>query len=379
MELELTEEQRIVQKLARDFATAEILPIAAALDREHRFPTEIVRKLGELGLMSMLVPEADGGAGMDAVSCVLALEEIARACAGTAVIASVNNSLVCDPIARFGTAEQRARFLPRVMHGREVGCYCLSEPSAGSDAAAIETSAGLDGDAWILNGTKLWVTNGVEASICVVYARTEPVAGSRGISAFVVEKDRPGVSVGRVERKLGINASSTAEILFEECRVPAENLLGGRGEGFKIALATLDGGRIGIAAQALGIARACLEDSVAYAKERRQFGKPIADFQAIQWKLADMSTRLEAARALTWRAAWLRSQGRRCTQEAAMAKLAASETAMWAATQCVQIFGGYGYTNDYPAERHFRDAKITEIYEGTSEIQRLVIARNLLS
>ncbi|MBM3450499.1 MAG: acyl-CoA dehydrogenase [Armatimonadetes bacterium] len=379
MELELTEEQRIVQKLARDFATAEILPIAAALDREHRFPTEIVRKLGELGLMSMLVPEADGGAGMDAVSCVLALEEIARACAGTAVIASVNNSLVCDPIARFGTAEQRARFLPRVMHGREIGCYCLSEPSAGSDAAAIETSAGLDGDAWILNGTKLWVTNGVEASICVVYARTEPVAGSRGISAFVVEKDRPGVSVGRVERKLGINASSTAEILFEECRVPAENLLGGRGEGFKIALATLDGGRIGIAAQALGIARACLEDSVAYAKERRQFGKPIADFQAIQWKLADMSTRLEAARALTWRAAWLRSQGRRCTQEAAMAKLAASETAMWAATQCVQIFGGYGYTNDYPAERHFRDAKITEIYEGTSEIQRLVIARNLLS
>jgi alkylation response protein AidB-like acyl-CoA dehydrogenase len=378
MDYALTEEQRLVQQTARDFATREILPIAAALDEEHRFPAEIVHRLGELGMMGMIVPEAYGGAGMDSVSYVIALEEIARACAGTAVVMSVNNSLVCAPILRNGTESQKQRYLPPLASGREVGCYCLTEAAAGSDAASLRATARADGDAWVLNGTKIFVTNGVEASVCIVYARSDPGEGARGISAFIVEKDRPGVRVGKVERKLGINASSTCEILFEDCRIPNDNLLGERGQGFKVALATLDGGRIGIAAQAIGIARATLEESVAYAKERKQFGRPIADFQAIQWKIADMATRIDAARLLMYRAAWLRDQGRRHTQEASMAKLLASETAMWATTQGIQILGGYGYIKDYPAERHFRDAKITEIYEGTSEIQRLVIARNLL-
>lgn len=378
MDFAFTEEQRLVQQTARDFATREILPIAAELDEKHRFPTEIVRRLGELGMMGMTVPDEYGGAGMGCVSYVIALEEVARACAGTAVIMSVNNSLVCDPILRNGTEVQKKRYLPVLASAREVGCYCLTEPAAGSDAASLQATARDDGDEWVLNGTKTFVTNGVEAAVCIVYARSEPGHGAPGISAFIVEKDRPGIRVGKVERKLGINASSTCEILLEDCRIPKDNLLGERGQGFKIALATLDGGRIGIAAQAIGIARATLEESVAYARERRQFGRAIADFQAIQWKISDMATRIDAARLLMYRAAWLRDQGRRHTQEASMAKLFASETAMWAATQGIQILGGYGYIKDYPAERHFRDAKITEIYEGTSEIQRLVIARNLL-
>jgi butyryl-CoA dehydrogenase len=379
MEFALTEEHRLVQQTAREFATREILPVASQLDAEHRFPTEIVRGLGELGLMGVTVPEEYGGAGMDHVAYVLAMEEVARACASTAAIMSVNNSLVCDPILRYGTEEQKRRYLPVLASGRELGCYCLTEPQAGSDAASLQTTARLDGDRWVLNGTKVFVTNAREAWVFIVYARTEEVPGARGISAFLVERDYPGITVGKVERKMGLLASSTCEVLLEDCRVPRENLLGARGEGFKVALSTLDGGRIGIAAQAVGIARAALEESVAYAKERRQFGRPIAEFQAIQWKIADMATRIEAARLLALRAAWLRDQGKRCTVEASMAKLFASETAMFAAHQGVQIFGGYGYIKDYPVERYFRDAKITEIYEGTSEIQRMVIARNLLA
>lgn len=379
MDFALSEEHRLVQQTARDFATREILPVASQLDAEHRFPAEIVRGLAELGLLGVMVPEEYGGAGMDNVAYVLALEEVARACASTAAILSVNNSLVCDPILRYGTEEQKRRYLPVLASGREIGCYCLTEPQAGSDAASLQTTARLDGDGWVLNGTKVFVTNAREAWVFIVYARTEPEAGPRGISAFIVERDHPGISVGKVERKMGLLATSTCEVLLQDCRVPRENLLGARGEGFKVALSTLDGGRIGIAAQAVGIARAALEESVAYARERRQFGRPIAEFQAIQWKIADMATRIDAARLLTLRAAWLRDQGKRCTAEASMAKLFASETAMFAAHQGVQIFGGYGYIKDYPVERYFRDAKITEIYEGTSEIQRLVIARNLLA
>ncbi len=379
MDFGLREEHRLVQQTAREFATREILPVASQLDAEHRFPAEIVRGLAELGLMGVTVPEEYGGAGMDHVAYVLAMEEVARACASTAAIMSVNNSLVCDPILRYGTEEQKRRYLPVLASGRELGCYCLTEPQAGSDAASLQTTARLDGDRWVLNGTKAFVTNAREAWVFIVYARTEEAPGARGISAFIVERDHPGLVVGKVERKMGLLASSTCEVLLQDCRVPQDNLLGPRGEGFKVALSTLDGGRIGIAAQAVGIARAALEESVAYARERRQFGRPIAEFQAIQWKIADMATRIDAARLLTLRAAWLRDQGRRCTLEASMAKLFASETAMFAAHQGVQIFGGYGYIKDYPVERHFRDAKITEIYEGTSEIQRMVIARNLLA
>ncbi len=379
MDFALREEHRLVQQTAREFATHKILPVAAQLDAEHRFPADIVRALGELGLMGVTVPEEYGGAGMDHVAYVLAMEEVARACASTAAIMSVNNSLVCDPILRYGTEEQKRRYLPVLASGREIGCYCLTEPAAGSDAASLKATARLDGDRWVLNGTKAFVTNAREAWVFVVYARTEEEPGARGISAFLVERDFPGISVGKVERKMGLLASSTCEVLLEDCRVPRDNLLGRRGEGFKVALSTLDGGRIGIAAQAVGIARAALEDSVAYARQRHQFGRAIAEFQAIQWKVADMATRIEAARLLTLRAAWLRDQGKRCTAEASMAKLFASETAMFAAHQGVQIFGGYGYIKDYPVERYFRDAKITEIYEGTSEIQRLVIARQLLS
>ncbi len=379
VEFHLTEEHRLVQQTAREFATREILPVASQLDAEHRFPSEIVRGLAQLGLMGVTVPEEYGGAGMDHVAYVLAMEEVARACASTAAIMSVNNSLVCDPILRYGTEEQKRRYLPVLASGREIGCYCLTEPQAGSDAASLQATARLDGDRWVLNGTKAFVTNAREAWVFIVYARSDPEPGARGISAFIVERDFPGISVGKVERKMGLLAASTCEVLLEDCRVPRENLLGARGEGFRVALSTLDGGRIGIAAQALGIARAALEDSVAYARQRRQFGRPIAEFQAIQWKIADMATRIEAARLLTLRAAWLRDQGRRCTAEASMAKLFASETAMFAAHQGVQIFGGYGYIKDYPVERYFRDAKITEIYEGTSEIQRLVIARSLLA
>ncbi|HYM90392.1 MAG TPA: acyl-CoA dehydrogenase family protein, partial [bacterium] len=291
---------------------------------------------------------------------------------------SVNNSLDCYPIFAFGTEDQKGTYLKALARGQKLGCYCLTEPTAGSDAAALQATARDAGDHWVLNGTKIFVTNGVEADVLIIYARTEAAAGSRGISAFIAEKSDRGLSVGKVEHKLGIRASSTCEIVLDDCRLPKDRLLGERGKGFHIALATLDGGRIGIAAQALGIARAAMEDAAGYAKERRQFGRPIAEFQATQWKIADMATRIQAGRLLTYRAAWARDQGHRHAREAAIAKLFASETAGWATSQAVQIYGGYGYIQDYPVERHFRDAKITEIYEGTSEVQRLVIARHLL-
>lgn len=378
MDFQLTDEHRMVQATVREFAAKEILPIAAALDHTPVFPSAIIHKAAALGLMGMMIPESYGGAGMDAVSYVLAQEELARASAGVQAIVTVNNSLVCDPIVRFGTEDQKRRYLPRLCSGASLGCYCLTEPAFGSDAMSLRTDVKREGDQWILQGTKVFVTNGVEADVCIVYARTGPEPGARGISAFIVEKGFPGISVGKVEKKLGIKCSSTAEIVLDGCRVPASNLLGELGAGGKIALTTLDGGRLGIAAQAVGLARAALEEATAYAAGRQQFGRAIGEFQAIQWMLADMATRTDAARLLMLRAAYLRQQGVRYTREASMAKLFASETAMWVTDKAVQIFGGYGYIQDYPVERYFRDAKITEIYEGTSEVQRLVIARDVV-
>jgi alkylation response protein AidB-like acyl-CoA dehydrogenase len=379
VEFELGEEHRLVQATVREWATSRLLPIAAEMDRSGRYPPELIRELGDLGLTGVFVPEAYGGAGMDTISYCIVIEEVARAEAALAAVLSVQNSLDCYPIAAFGTEAQKRKYLPDLARGRKIGCYCLTEPTSGSDAASLRTSARDNGDHWVLNGTKAFVTNGVEADVLIIYARSEAgTAGSRGISAFIAEKSDPGLSVGKVEHKLGIHASSTCEIVLEDCRLPKDRLLGERDKGFRVAMATLDGGRIGIAAQALGIARAAMEDAIAYAKERRQFGRPIAEFQATQWKIADMATRIRAGRLLMYRAAWVRDRGRRHTREASMAKLFASETAMWATTQAVQIYGGYGYIQDYPVERHFRDAKITEIYEGTSEIQRMVIARHVL-
>ncbi len=377
MEFTLSEEHRLVQSTVREWATTRLLPQAAEMDRKGAYPRELIRELGDMGLTGVFVPEEYGGGGMDTVSYCIVLEEIARAEAALAAVLSVNNSLDCYPILAFGTEAQKRAYLPDLARGRKLGCYCLTEPTAGSDAASLRATARRDRGHWVLNGTKIFVTNGVEADVLLVYARTGG-EGARGISAFIAERGDAGLSVGKIEHKLGIHASSTCEIVLQDCRLPADRLLGEEGRGFTVAMATLDGGRIGIAAQALGIARAALEDAVAYAKDRRQFGRAIADFQATQWKIADMATRIQAGRLLMYRAAWIRDQGRRHTQEASMAKLFASETAMWAATHAVQIFGGYGYIQDYPVERHFRDAKITELYEGTSEIQRLVIARNVL-
>lgn len=379
MSIRLSEEHRLIQRTVREFAARELLPVAADLDHNSRYPAEIVAKAAAIGLLGLTVPEAYGGAGMDQLANVIVQEELARACAGFQTIVTVSNSLVCGPIFKYGTDALKNRYLRDLARGTRLGCYCLTEPTSGSDAMSLRTTATLQGGEWILWGTKLFVTNGAEADVCIVYARSEAEAGARGISAFVVEKSFPGIAVGKVEKKLGIKCSSTAEIVLEGCRVPAGNILGERGQGGKIALSTLDGGRIGIAAQALGIARACLEESRAYVLERRQFGRPIAEFQAIQWALADMATRLEAARLLTYRAAALADEGRPYTREVAMAKLAASETAMFAAHKAVQLFGGYGYLQDFPVERYFRDAKITEIYEGTSEVQRMVIAREILA
>ncbi len=377
-DLSLTPEQALVQRTARDFATERLLPIAAQIDRDAAVPKEILRELAGLGFMGVCVPTELGGAGLDAVSYVLALEEINRACASTGVIMSVNNSLVCDPLLRYGTAAQRERWLRPLAAGATLGCFALSEPASGSDAKSMRCSARRDGEGWVLNGTKNFITNGASADTVLVFAQTDPEKGHRGIAAFLVDKPSPGLEIGKIEHKLGIRGSDTAQLVFEGCRVGAEALLGETDRGFKIALSTLDGGRISIAAQAVGIARACLEDALAYAKEREAFGKPIADLQAIQWMLADMATETDAARLLTWRAAARKERGEPFTAEAAMAKLFASDVAMKASRDCIQIFGGYGYLTDFPAERHYRDAKITEIYEGTSEIMHLVIAADTL-
>lgn len=378
MKIELTDEQRMIRDLAREFAEKEVMPIAAQLDREGRFPHETVRRMGELGLMGIFIPERHGGSGADTVSYVVALEEVARACASHAAVMSVNNSLVCDPLLRYGTEEQKERLLVSLASGKGLGCFALTEPQAGSDASNQNTTAVRDGDHYVLRGRKLFVTNGREATVALVFAQTDRAEGHRGISAFLVEKGTPGFLVPKVEDKLGLRASDTAEFLFEECRVPEPHRLGKEGEGFKIAMATLDGGRIGIAAQAIGIAQAAYEASLNYAKERKSFDVPIAQHQMVQWMLADMATQIEAARLLALRAATLKDRGEPYGVAAAMAKLYASEMAMRVTTDGIQVHGGYGYIKDYPMERFFRDAKITQIYEGTSQIQKLVIARHLL-
>jgi len=379
MQIELTEEQQMIQALARDFAEKEVRPIAEAIDREARFPHETVRRMGELGLMGIAVPEAWGGAGGDTVAYAVALEEISRACASHAVVMSVNNSLYCDPIAKYGTDEQKRRFLAPFASGTKLGCFSLTEPEAGSDATNQSTLARRDGDAYVLDGRKIFVSNGREADAALIFAQTDRTKGPRGISALLVEKGTPGFTVVKTEDKLGIRASDTAELLFESCRVPVSNRLGEEGQGFKIAMTTIDGGRIGIAAQAVGIAVAAYEASVVYARERKSFGVPIGQHQMVQWMIADMATAIEAARLLTLRAACLKDRGEPFGPQAAMAKLFASDMAMRVTTDAVQVHGGYGFIREYQVERHFRDAKITQIYEGTSQIQKLVIARHLLS
>jgi butyryl-CoA dehydrogenase len=378
MDLEFSSEQKLIRDTARDLATREILPQAREIDRTHRFPKEVVARLGELGLLGVAVPDRFGGAGMDNVSYALALEEISRACASTGVIMSVQNSLVADPILASGSDEQRDRWLPGLASGKQIGCFALSEPEAGSDAAAQRTAAVRHGDGWVLNGTKNFITNAPVADLVVLFANTSPGQAGKGITAFVVPTDTPGLRVGPPDDKLGIRGAPSAQIFFTDCAVGDDARLGAEGEGFKIAMRTLDGGRIGIAAQAVGIARAAFEGATHYALERKTFGQPIAEHQAIQFKLADMCTEIDAARLLVWRAAVKKDRGGRYTTESAMAKLFASEVANRVAKEAMQIFGGYGYLTDFPVERHFRDAKITEIYEGTSEIQRLVIASALL-
>jgi butyryl-CoA dehydrogenase len=379
MDFELTDEQELIREAVREFAKAEVAPIAAELDRDHRFPTELLPKLAELNLMGMPYPEKVGGAGADYLSYVIMIEELSRACATTSVVVSAHSSLATWPIYKFGTPEQHDKYLHDMTSGRRLGAFALTEPAAGTDAAAGTCTAVLKGDEYVLNGSKIFISNAPYAEIYVVFAKTDPAApGTRGMSAFIVEKDTAGFSVGVAEHKLGIRGSSTPPLYFADCRIPADALLGGEGNGFKVAMQTLDGGRIGIAAQALGIAQAALDASVSYAKERVQFGKPIATLQAIQWMIADMATEIDAARLLVYRAASCVDNGRPYSTEGAMAKLFASETATRVAGKAIQIHGGYGYTESYPVERNWRDAKITEIYEGTSEVQRMVIARSYL-
>jgi butyryl-CoA dehydrogenase len=372
--LELSDEQKILQRTVREFAETEVKPLAKEIDETGRFPRETFRKAAELGLTGVPFPESYGGAGMDHLSYAIVIEEISRVCASTGVILSVQNSLYCDPVYRFGTEEQKKKFLVPYARGEKIGCYALTEPQAGSNAAALATRAVRKGDRYIVNGTKAWITNGGAADAAIVYVNTHPEKGEKGITALVVEKGTPGFAVGKEEKKLGIHATACTELAFTDCEVPAGNRLGSEGEGYKIALTTLDGGRIGIAAQATGIAQGAFEAALAYAQQRKAFGHPIADFQAIQFMLADMATEIDAARLLVHKAAWKQDSGARFTMEASIAKLFASEMATRVTHKAIQIHGGYGYSREYPVERAYRDARITEIYEGTSEIQRLVIA-----
>jgi butyryl-CoA dehydrogenase len=374
----LTEDQELFRRTVREFAEREIAPVAAQYDETEEFPADNVRKMAELGLMGLTTPEEYGGSGAGAMDYALAMEEVARADAAHSTILTVNVSLVTEPIGKLGNEDQKQQFLPPLCDGRMIGAYCLSEPSSGSDAAHMDTKAVHDGEVWVINGTKNFITNGGVAGAYIVYVSTNPAEGPRGVTAFIVEADRPGVQPGPKEAKLGIRASPTTQVHFQDCRVPAQNVLGEEGQGFKIAMSTLDGGRIGIAAQAVGIGQAAFEAARDYARQRTAFGKPIADFQGLQWMLADMRTRTQAARLLTWQAASLKDAKKPYGQEASMAKLFASETAMWVTTKAIQIHGGYGYMRESAVQRYFRDAKITEIYEGTSEIQRLVISRHLL-
>ncbi len=380
MDFALDQELTLVRDMARDFAEKELQPRAAKHDRQEHLDREVFEKLAELGLFGLTIPEEFGGSGLGNLALATVLIELNRGCASTGVTVSVHNSLVGAPLKRFGTPEQQKAWFPRLATGEVLGAYCLTEPNAGSDAAALRTTAKAVGGDYVLDGTKLFVTNGNEAGLFIVYARTDPSAPkANGISAFLVPRDTKGLRVGKKEKKTGIRGSSTTEVILEGVRVPATNLVGEKNRGFQVAMDTLDGGRIGIAAQAVGIGQACLEASTKYAKERQQFGRPIGDFQAIQWKLADMSTQLEASRLLTLSAAWLRDTGEPCGQQAAQAKLFASRTANFCADEAVQIHGGAGYTDEFPVERLFRDARITEIYEGATDIQRIVIARKVLA
>ena len=375
--MRLTEEQALIRDTVRAFAQERLAPNAARWDREHHFPRDELAALGELGVLGMVVPERWQGAGADYVSLALALEEIAAGDGATSTIVSVQNSVVCGPIHAFGTDAQKERYLAPLASGRKLGCFCLTEPHTGSDAAAITTRAQRRGDAYVLDGVKQFITTGRNADVAIVFAVTDRNAGKKGISAFIVDTDAPGFVVARVEEKTGQRASDTAQIVFEQCVVPAENRLGAEGEGYRIALANLEAGRIGIAAQSVGMARAAFEAARAYAGERRTFGKPIVEHQAIAFRLADMATQLEAARQLVWHAASLRDAGEPCLREASMAKLFASEIAERVCSDALQIHGGYGYVADFPVERIWRDVRVCQIYEGTSDIQRLVIARSL--
>ena len=382
MDLQLTETQALVQKTARDYVERVVLPQAAAIDKEERFPKDILKGLADLGLMAVNVPAELGGAEAGVVSYSLAMQEVARGCASTAVTMAVTN-MVGEVIAAFGTDAQKQKYNPKLASGEyAAGAFALSEPEAGSDPGSMRTTAREDGDGWVLDGQKQWITSGAHAGVMVVWARTgdrEKLPGTRGISCFLVEGGTPGLKIGKAEDKMGLRGSNTVGLSFENCRVPRSALLGELNSGFRIAMMALDGGRIGIASQALGIARAALDESVKYARDRKQFDKPIADFQAIQWKLADMQTEIDAAHLLTMRAAWMKENRRPFSKEASMAKVFASEAANRIANKAVQIHGGYGYTREFAAERHLRDARVTTIYEGTSEVQRIVIARSVLA
>jgi alkylation response protein AidB-like acyl-CoA dehydrogenase len=379
MNFNLSEEQALLKEMVREFAVKEVAPSASERDEQERFDRDLMfGRLAELGLTGIVFPEAYGGAGADYVSYAIAVEELSRVCASTGVTLSAHLSLGSNPIYLFGSEAQKRKFLTPLATGEKMGAFGLTEPSAGSDAGGTKCSAVRDGDGWLVNGTKVFITNGKEADTYIFFARTDKKAQKHhGISAFIVEKGAPGFSFGKREKKMGIRSSPTYELVFENCRVPVDNLLGQEGEGFKVAMKTLDGGRIGIAAQALGIAQGALDAAVEYARERKQFDTPICRFQGVQFQLADMATQIEAARMLIYQAAWRASNGKSYSRQSAMAKLFASETAMKVTTQAVQIFGGYGYSREFPVERMMRDAKITEIYEGTSEVQRLVIGQSL--
>ena len=376
MDFSLNREQELIRKMITEFTENEVKPIAAEIDRTHEFPAENIQKMFKLGIMGMTVPREYGGAGADQVSAAIVTEELAKACASTSDIVA-GHTLCCVPILEHGTEEQKRKYLPMLTKGGVLGGMGITEPNAGSDASKSQTEARLEGDHYVINGAKIFITNGPEAGVFVIFAMTDKSKGTKGLSAFIIESSFPGFSVGKVENKMGLHGVHTSEIVFTDMIVPKENLLGQEGKGFKICMQTLDVGRIGIAAQALGIAEGAMNEAVAYTKTRVQFGKPISKFQNTQSTFADMALRCESARLLTYQAASMKQAGKRCSREAAMAKLSASETAMWVTTKALQMFGGYGYTNDYPMERMMRDAKITEIYEGTSEVQRIVIAGSM--
>ncbi len=378
MDFKLSEEHELFRRTAREFAQKELEPRAKEFEDKHKIPKDVLQKLGELGYLGLAVPEAYGGVGADALSYAIVMEELSKACASTSTVVTVQNTLVEFPIVEFGTEAQKRKYLPKLATGEWFGAFALTEPESGSDAAGMKTTARREGDVYVLNGSKRFITNAAFARLFVVFALTAPEAGNRGVSCFLVERDTPGFTVGREEDKMGIRGTSTCELFFEDCRVPAENLLGEENKGFKIAMLTLDAGRIGIAAQALGIAEAAFDEALKYAQERTAFGQPLAAFQAIQFKLADMKAQIEAARWLVYHAAWKKDQGEDYILESSLAKLYASEVASRVADEAVQIHGGYGYIRDYKVERLYRDARITRIYEGTSEIQKLIIARQLL-